>query len=161
MNEGFTLVELLVAISIFVLILTVSVSSMLNILNQSKKAQSLESAMNNVSHSIDAITRLLRFGYEHEVVDVNSVPNKITFSLIRGTPSQEHEIYLDTSTKRIMRVDDSVNYPITGEDIVINDLRFVLNDSDIDSIVILVNGYVGKIPSSENTFRLQTTVSKR
>ena len=57
---GFSLVELMVAVTIFVIVMIISVSTLLVIIDANAKAQAVNTAMNNISFAVDSITRNIR-----------------------------------------------------------------------------------------------------
>jgi prepilin-type N-terminal cleavage/methylation domain-containing protein len=61
-EAGFTLVEMLVSVGLFAIVMVVCVAALLSLVGANKKAQALESVMNNLNISIDDMTRSLREG---------------------------------------------------------------------------------------------------
>lgn len=64
-KRGFTLVEMIVATGIFGIIMTISIGSLLIIIDSNARAQSLNSAMTNISFAVDSMTRNIRTGYDY------------------------------------------------------------------------------------------------
>jgi len=62
---GFSLVELMVSLTIFAIVMTVSIGTLLVMIDANSKAQSLYSVMTNLSFAVDNITRNIRTGNEH------------------------------------------------------------------------------------------------
>lgn len=61
-SRGFTLVEMMVSISLFGVIMLVSVGALLSLVDANRKARSLESVMNNLNISLDSMVRAIRMG---------------------------------------------------------------------------------------------------
>ncbi len=61
-KKGFTLVEVLVATTIFIVIMLVAVTSLLASQRSSKKGQAIRSALDNVQFTLESITRSGRLG---------------------------------------------------------------------------------------------------
>lgn len=59
-SRGFSLVELMVSLTIFSIIVTASIGALLTIIDANSKSQALYSAMTNLSFMMDSITRNLR-----------------------------------------------------------------------------------------------------
>src|SRR5581483_4314819 len=55
--RGFTLIELMVASTIFIIVMVIAISSVLNIINVNRKAQSLNSIMTNLSFALESMVR--------------------------------------------------------------------------------------------------------
>jgi len=60
--KGFTLVEMMVSVSIFAIVAVVAVGALLKIVDANEKAQSLETSINNLNFVLDSITREMRVG---------------------------------------------------------------------------------------------------
>ncbi len=61
-TSGFTLVEMIVSIGIFIVVALISVGAFLKIMDANKKAQSLKTAINNINFALESMTRELRVG---------------------------------------------------------------------------------------------------
>jgi prepilin-type N-terminal cleavage/methylation domain-containing protein len=61
-NRGFSLVEMLVAIAVFMTIMTIAVSALMTILDSNKKAQAIKTTIDNVTFVIEDISRDMRMG---------------------------------------------------------------------------------------------------
>ncbi len=61
-SRGFSLVEMVVAIGIFIVAILIITSALVGAISASQKAQSIRSAMDNLGSGIDSMTRLMRFG---------------------------------------------------------------------------------------------------
>lgn len=77
-NKGFTLIELMVATSIFVIVMLTSMSSLFILLDSAKSSRALRFAMDNVNFSMDSMTRSIRMGTNYycgggvSMTDLNS-----------------------------------------------------------------------------------------
>ena len=77
-NRGFTLIELMVSISIFAIVLVMSMGAILTVVDANRKARTLSEVMNNVTFIFESITRTIKTG---------SNPTKVGSSLrIEGIP---------------------------------------------------------------------------
>lgn len=62
-NElGFTLVEMLVSLSLFTVVLTMSVGTLLVLIDANARAQNMQLIMSNLTFSLDSLTREVRTG---------------------------------------------------------------------------------------------------
>ncbi len=61
-SKGFTLVEMIVAIAIFMIVAVVAVGSLVRIVALNRQAQALQASVNNVSFAIDSMSREIRQG---------------------------------------------------------------------------------------------------
>ena len=67
-SSGFTLVELMVATSIFIIIMLVIMGSLVTVSDTSKKSQALQQAMDNVNFAVDNMSRTLRISTNYACV---------------------------------------------------------------------------------------------
>ncbi len=59
-QKGFTLVEVLVALTLFVIVMTVSISSLMVVNNAARKAQAMRILLDNITFAMDSMTRTIR-----------------------------------------------------------------------------------------------------
>src|ERR1039458_2601710 len=57
LSSGFTLVEMMVSIAIFMVVAVVAVAALLKIVDANRKSQTLQDAVNNINFAMDSITR--------------------------------------------------------------------------------------------------------
>ena len=62
---GFTLVELMVSVSIFAIVMFISLGSILSILDANQKSKTLRSVMDNLNSAMESMTRTVRFGINY------------------------------------------------------------------------------------------------
>lgn len=72
-NHGFTLVEMLVAITVFAVVTLIATGSVLKISDAYRRAQALEGVMNNLNFALETMTREVRTGsnYRCENLDLS------------------------------------------------------------------------------------------
>src|SRR3989344_870609 len=67
-GQGFTLIEMIVSIALFAVVMTVAVGALLSLTGANKKAQALQSVMNNLNISVDSMVRNVRMGRDYRCV---------------------------------------------------------------------------------------------
>ena len=65
-EKGFTLVEMLVSIAVFMTVMTIAVGSFISILNANKKSQAMKTVVDNVTFAIDSISRSIKTGQDYK-----------------------------------------------------------------------------------------------
>lgn len=65
-QKGFTLVEMLVAIAIFMIVVTTTLGAFLKMVDINKKVQSVRNAMDNANLAMETMMRNIRLGYNYE-----------------------------------------------------------------------------------------------
>ncbi len=61
-QAGFTLIEVLVSLSIFTVVVTISVGTLLVLIDANAKSQAMQVVMTNISFALDSMTREIRTG---------------------------------------------------------------------------------------------------
>jgi len=79
-NQGFTLIEIIVSLAVFIVVATISVGAFLKILTANKQSQALETAMNNANFALDSMTRDLRVGEDFYCYDSQNDINVTSLS---------------------------------------------------------------------------------
>jgi len=155
-QKGFSLVELLVAISIFTVVLTIAVSTLLVLVDANGKAQNMQEAMTNLTFAMDSMTREIRTGsgyycsssaFENEDLTtsdrqdcpVSSQGIQISFieagnSLTAGGSGQGSSrisYRFNSNDGRIYRQIGNGDFlPLTTDDLTITDMRFIVTGTD-------------------------------
>jgi len=156
-NNGFTLVEIMVAMSIFMIVVLIALGSLLIVSNTAKKASALHKAMDNVNFAMESMTRSLRTGTNYNCVGSGgggnngsgyiSLPSNVTANCATGgvaiafTP-QEHYIsdtmyYFDQDEHSLRKCTyDSDTFStscprITSPNVVIDELKFFVKGTQL------------------------------
>ena len=61
-SRGFTLIEMLVSLALFMVVAVIAVTALLKIVDANRKSQTLQDTVNNINFAMDSITRELRVG---------------------------------------------------------------------------------------------------
>lgn len=64
-TAGFSLVEVLVALSIFAVVVTMSVGTLIVLIDANAKAQDIQTGITNISFALDSMSREIRTGYNY------------------------------------------------------------------------------------------------
>lgn len=184
LKNGFTLVELLIAVALFVTVATVSIGAVLSIFDANKKARSSKTVVDNFNLSIEDMTRIIRFGKKYHCGSGGSlgVPKDCSSNTPgNGDTSITVTFYDDDLDEDVLVTYewDSTNKSITksynGEseesitspDTKIEYLKFYVfgAESSADSsqpyVVAIIKGYVGTRPTNQTEFSIQTLMSQR
>lgn len=68
-QRGFTLVEMMVAVALFAVVMTISVGALLALVDANRKAQAVQSVMNNLNIALDGMVRNIRMGINYHCDD--------------------------------------------------------------------------------------------
>jgi prepilin-type N-terminal cleavage/methylation domain-containing protein len=165
-KSGFTLIELMVATSIFMMIMLMAMGSIVVSGNASKRTQKLRYAMDNVNFALESMTRSIRMGTNYE--ETSKGISFLLDSELDGE-SQKIEYFLGTEgngyNSLYRSVDGGPEVKIVSSDVNVERLDFKIKGNDEDdgspSVYILMKGTVN-IKGQENTsFAIQTMASQR
>lgn len=184
--NGFTLVELMVAISIFMIIVLIALGALISSSDIAKRSKALRSAMDNVNFSMESMTRTLRMGSDYTCVTSGSsvvLPVSTNYDCSLSTSGGGAIVFTraDDSIQRnfayrlVERADRSNSFVLqrcdpncsnlTSDDVNIERLSFYVNGSDTTdniqpSVYILMKGSV-IIKGVPTSFAIQTITSQR
>ena len=188
-NKGFSLVEMLVAIGIFMVIMTIAIGSLISIIAANKKAQTIKSTIDSVNFAIENMSEDMRVGVDYQC-SVNgkdfSPVNKdcsnggIAVKFTNGSGHTVIYTFFGTSTDPvtnpsygILTRKEGSNVPenLISQDSGINitSMTFYVMGADHEfptpltqpRVVITVSGLISVKGSVDTPFNLQTSVSQR
>ena len=185
-NSGFTLIELMVATSIFMMVVLATIGALMITSNAARESKALRFAMDNVNFAMDTMTRNIRLGSEYSCVNPTSTSggslmfvsntadcaaplSGIVFPKPGSTGSFDigyQRVFDNPSGKYIIEKCDSMGcFAITSSNIDITNLEFTVSGSDpLDdiqpSVKILLSGTV-TVGTKITNFYLQTLASQR
>lgn len=84
-NRGFTIIETMIAVSLFLIIIMVGMASLLNSTMLQKKSQDMRSIMDSLSFIMEDMSRNLRTGYDYHCIDDGDVTATNPHDCIYGT----------------------------------------------------------------------------
>lgn len=169
-QSGFTLVELLVAVSLFVVVVTISMGAILSVFDANKKAQASKTIVDNLNLSIENMARTIRFGdnyYCGTSLDLGATNDCSTGSdSVSVTFNGNRVVYRLSGTSIEVRNSSGVYEKITSPETVIQYVRFYVfgsSNSDLSQpyVVAVIKGYSGSKPSVQTNFSIETFMSKR
>lgn len=180
-NKGFTLVELMVSVSIFTVVMFISMGSILTVFDSSRKSQNLRAVMDNLNFTLEAMTRTIRFGKNYHCdasLGVLTSPRDCNFSAGASSFSVldylDRQVTYELESGRIVRSVSTINsgapYYLTSSDVTIEEMKFYVFGSPLyaggadlfqPQVTIVMSGYAGSKASTRSRFTLQTTVSQR
>lgn len=162
--KGFTLVELLVAMVLFVVLSVIATGGFLSTLRTQRSIVSLIDANNNASLTLEQMAREMRTGFNFSLVS----PKEIQFTNAYGNNVDYRLIVAADGTGSIQKSDSSANggsfLKITSDTINVTNLKFSLIDLGVGFPPrITINLTIAPINVSLSGVStvVQTTVSAR
>ena len=184
MNRGFTLIEVMVAVTIFSVVMTVALGSLLAMSESNRRAEALKSVINNLNFSLENMSRSIRTGYNYHCGTGGDLalpsPQDCTgagasYFAYRSADGFNIAYCLDgTAIKRQIVAGgvalsgscNSSNFvPITSSEVLVEALQFVVIGAQDIAIqpktTILLSGSVRLQGAQTSRFDLQTSVTQR
>lgn len=182
-KRGFTLVEMMVAVTLFSVVMVVATGSLLSLVTASRKAQSLHSVMDNLNIALDGMVRNMRMGDAYRC----DGPDPLTPNCTDGGTSVYFEPFGDSTPgdsgddwvywfaedeNGIGRLYRSENggtnyYAITAAEVDIEELDFFVigatsGDTTQPRVVVVMKGTAGADDvRTRTTFHIQATATQR
>jgi len=169
LESGFTLIELMTALSIFTVIMTVSMGSILGIFDANRKSRSQRSVMTNLNLVLESMSKEMRYGrnYHCGSGSIEIPQNCASGGSLIGFLSSENEQYIyRLNGTAIERKVAGGNYiALTSPEVFIDDLIFYTLGAGTGNtlqpkVIIKVKGHAGS-GDDRSDFVLQTLVSQR
>lgn len=176
-QKGFTLIEIMVSLSVFIVIMTVSLGSILSILEANDKSQTKKTAMDNLNFALESMSRTVRFGTNYYCGSTSTnpppamdCPSGASSLTVRASDGSLVVYGLSggrlTKTVTMAGVASAAS-PVTSSEISITRLTFyVFNSGPLPDlgqprVIMVVSGTTGSKVSTQSTFNLQTMMSQR
>lgn len=181
--QGFSLIELMVSLSVFAIVMVVSTGTLITLINANAKAQALNSAMTNLSFALDSMTREVRMGYKYYCYTSaggtnDALPNAsgtrdctnedaIAFKRERDDVHMGYRLQQGALEQKI----DSGNWvPLTAKDVVIDTFLLTVDytssfnatgERNQPMINMILKGHVNNGLDTDTDFNIQTHIVQR
>lgn len=178
-KDGFTLIEMMVAVALFSVVMLVATTALLSLMNATRKAQALQSVMNNLNTALDGMVRAVRMGDEYYCGGTSAATNdctsgSTTFSFAPhgsdATVQSTRWVYRYNATTKAL--EKSINggasfTALTAPEVQIEDFDFFVtgttrSDSTQPRVLMVVKGTAGdEKVGTRTTFSIQATAVQR
>jgi prepilin-type N-terminal cleavage/methylation domain-containing protein len=186
-RRGFTVIEMMVSVALFAVVMLVSAGALLSLASANRKAQALQSVMNNLNTTLDSMVRSMRGGSNYDCQPagtgivpgrMNDCPNgdtQIAFEPHGGNPSTpDQRVYAfiapnGSQSGYVRRSEDGGTTwsRVTAPEISIVDMKFyVIGTTPGDTVqpkaVVEIKGVAGSNNAKiTSTFHIQATAVQR
>ena len=169
-NKGFTLIELMVAISIFIIVMTISMGSIIGVFDANRKSRSLKTVLNNLNLAVESMSKEMRFGknYHCGLSGIITAPQNCssgdTFMSFLSSGGVQITYRFNNQTIE-KRVGSGGFIAVTAPEIVVDDLIFYTlgagtSDTLQPKVIMRIKSHAGT-GKGRSDFTLQTLVSQR
>lgn len=182
--RGFTLIEMIVSMSIFIITILIIVGALISLENASRKARTVRVVTDNMSAALDSMSRNVRMGtYLHcgcnapYDVPMNCPMTNdegaggdvcLAFESQRGDPSISTDQYVyRLNANRIERSTDggATFLALTAPELNVTTLRFYVSGTEYDDnqpyVTMVIRGQASTTPKTATDFNIQTTIGER
>ncbi len=180
-KRGFSLIEMMVAVALFSIVMIVSSTALLALVDASRKAQALQSVMNNLNTALDGMVRAMRMGATFHCGNIGdrTTPRDcvagdtlIAFEPFGGDADVAGDQWIywyDSTAKRLYKSEDggTNGYALTAPEIQIDDMKVyvvgtTVGDTIQPKVVLSVRGTAGvEKVKTRTTFNIQATAVQR
>lgn len=178
-QRGFTLVEMIVSVALFAFVMLASTTALLALVSANRKAQALQSVMNNLNIALDGAVRAVREGSDYRCgsqapAGNGDCPNggtSLYFTPFGGDPSNRADdwgyIYNPTDQRLYKVIGNGQPIAITAPEVLIDSMEFYVvgttrGDTVQPKVVVTVKGTAGASNvKTVTTFNIQATAVQR
>ncbi len=177
-QSGFTLIEMIVSVALFGIVMLVSVTALVALVDANRKAQALQSVINNLNIAIDGMSRAVREGSNYRCGsasggDCTSGGTVLYFEQHDGSTSNPNDDWVyQFRNGRIYKSTDGTTNPssqvaITAGEVTIEDVTFFVfgssrSDAVQPKVMMVLKGSAGTTKANvKTTFHVQSTAVQR
>ena len=187
--RAFTLIEIMVAVSIFTVVMMVGVGALLTMVQVNKRAQGINSVMNNLNAAIEQMSRSIRVGSTYYCGDSSVAPSPLTLSQTRdcaasgglllafeptnGDPTNinDQTVYRLNGTQLERSLGSGANgtwVSLTAPEVIISSFKFYVTgstpllggDTAQPRVLMIVKG-TATVQGGPTEFTVQSSVTQR
>ena len=176
-NNGFSLIEILVAVSIFAVAATISTGALMSLTDAQQKILALRIAQDNLSYALDTMGKEIRtVSSYHCGADINdflatprdcsTFPGGPSFTFINNFGSRITYRLNNSRIERVVNGNPVNALVMTASDAVITSLSFYVvgsptNDKIQPRVTTILKGTAGIKEKIKSRINIQTTISQR
>jgi len=171
MKKGFTLIELMTAVSVFAVVLIISMGSILGIFDANRKSRALKTVMSNINLAVESMSKEMRFGTAYHcgsnppyATPQNCPAGENYLHFMSSDGVTEISYYLNGQAIN-KAVSGGIIVPLTAPELVVDSLTFYTLGAGTGNTLqpkilmkVKVHAGTGK---SRTDLTLQTLVSQR
>ncbi len=165
-KRGFTLIEMIVAIAVFTVVMTVTAATYLNIIDIQKKANAIRAINDNVSFAMEVMSREISQSKDFNLTNAGC-SYAVTCGYFDFRDRSGNQVIYSRQNNSIKRTSSGdPDLYLTSSDVVIDNMEFRISgqqsgDGLQPMATIIINATAGEKLKIRTSFNLQTTISQR
>ncbi|MBM3283920.1 prepilin-type N-terminal cleavage/methylation domain-containing protein [Candidatus Gottesmanbacteria bacterium] len=177
-KNGYTLIELLVALTVFTIVVAAPTGFFVSALKGQQKALASQELYDNVSYTLEYMSRSLRMAkkdYSGSCITANmnyettTDGHNVKFKTIDENYNEIcQEFFLDTNDNRLKEIKNGITLPLTARNLevvsfIVGDHGWGQDDYDQPKVTLFleIRGKRGSLPELQPEIKIQTSVSQR
>jgi len=171
-KAGFTLIEMMVSLAVFMVVMTITLSAFLNISDIQKKTEAFRKVNDNLNHSMEMMMREIREGRGYCDGISNCDGDSFTFTSRAENESVTYSLFAGTGGYIQRKVGVKGPQRLTSDDVNITGLNFTVSGQELGAynegtdtnqprVTISISGESGTKKKLKSSLYLQATVSQR
>ena len=177
-QAGFTLIEMIVSVALFGIVMLVSVTALVALIDANRKAQALQSVINNLNIAVDGMSRAMREGSNYRCStsgggDCTGGGDAMFFESYGGNSAVTTDDWVyEFRNGRIYKSTNGTTNPasqaaITASEVTIEDVTFFVfgsgrTDTVQPKVMMVIKGSAGTTKANvKTTFHVQSTAVQR
>lgn len=162
-HSGYTLIELIVAVGLFALVMTLASGGYLMMIAANRQAQAVTTGVNNLSFALETMTRTIRTGSNYSCNGGGDCSQGTVFSVV-DTGGQSVTYALSGGS--IVRTKSGIAIPLTDPSVTVTSLTFsAVGTAPTDAVQahvrIVASGTVSAGPGKTQSFVIETGATMR
>ncbi|MFA6278552.1 MAG: type II secretion system protein [Candidatus Paceibacterota bacterium] len=164
-KRGYTLVELIIAVGLFALVMTLASGAYIVMIDLTRKAQGTATGIGSLSFALETMTRTIRTGTEYHcpAITGDDCSGGDSFSTRN---SKGNVVSYELSGGSITQTQGSVSANLTDPSVTVSSLTFYVSgtstgDSSQPYVVITVSGTVSSGHGDPQSFTVETGAAMR
>lgn len=176
--SGFSLIEILVAVSIFAVAATISTGALMSVTDAQQKVLALRIVQDNLSYFFDTMGKEIRTGssyhcgeyfddFRTSFRDCGTFPGSPSFTFINSAGNKiTYRLNNNNRIERILNGNPANALVMTSSDAVIDSLSFYVKGSSTTDkmqprVTVILKGMAGIKEKIKSHINIQTTISQR
>ncbi len=161
-RQGYTLIELIIAVGLFALIMLLASGAYLLMINLNRQAQATATGINNLSFALESMTRDIRTGAGYDCGGQSSCQvSSFSFKNENGAA-----VTYNLSGSALQKTLGATPSILTDPSVTVSSLTFYVNgaikgDAQQPRVTIIVSGTVSSGPGKIQPFTVETGATMR